>query len=95
MRRPKGVKANKNERMIEIRLRFWPNDIARKGGYIEPKHVWSSGTVRIEPNATHGIKSHKPRLFNSVLDVGAVIERVLIANGIVLHPSNRMKKYIN
>ncbi|MGA8653170.1 MAG: hypothetical protein WB677_21615, partial [Xanthobacteraceae bacterium] len=58
------------------------------------KHAWSGGVVRIERNDTHGIKPGSPKPFHSLLDVGAVIERVLITNGIVLHPGRRMKKYV-
>ena len=94
MPRQKPVKANPNERMIEIKLRFWTNNIARRRGYVRPKEAWSSGTVRIERNDTHRIKPGKPRPFNSLLDVGAVVERVLIDQGLILHPSNRMKKYM-
>jgi hypothetical protein len=95
MRKPKGIKANKNERMIEVKLRFWTNGIAKGAGYVVPKHAWSGGVVRIERNHTHKIKPGSPKPFHSLLDVGAVIERVLIAQGITLHPSKRMKKYVD
>jgi hypothetical protein len=93
MPREKPVKANPNERMIEIKLRFWTNNIARGKGYIRPKEAWSGGVVRIERNATHGIRPTSPKPFHSLLDVGAVVEKVLIAHGITLHPSKRMRKY--
>lgn len=80
--------------MIEIKLRFWTNDIAGKEGEIIPKHAWSSGVVRIERNKSHGISPEAPKPFHSLLDVGAVIEKVLIEHGVVLHPSPKMKKYI-
>jgi hypothetical protein len=48
MRKVRGTKANKNERMIEIKLRFWTNGFATRKGYVRPKHAWSSGVVRIE-----------------------------------------------
>ena len=60
-----------------------------------PKHAWSAGVVRIERNDSHGIKPLSPRPFHSLLDVGAVIEKVLIEHGIVLHPSSRMNKYFD
>jgi hypothetical protein len=80
--------------MIEIKLRFWTNGIARGKGYVAPKQAWSGGVVRIERNDTHGIKPGKPLPFHSLLDVGAVIEKVLIAQGIALQPSKKMKKYL-
>ena len=81
--------------MIEVKLRFWTNGLAKGKGYVAPKHAWSAGVVRIERNATHGIKPGSPKPFHSLLDVGAVIERVLIAQEIILHPGKRMQKYIN
>jgi hypothetical protein len=80
--------------MIEIKLRFWTNDIANKSGKIIPKHAWSSGVVRIEKNAAHGIVSCSPKPFNSLLDGCSVIEQMFIENEIVLHLDKRMKKYI-
>ena len=80
--------------MIEIKLRFWTNGFATKEGYVKPKHAWSSGVVRIERNDTHGIKPSSSRPFHALLDVGTMIERVLISHGIILHPSKRMKKYV-
>lgn len=91
---PRRVKASTNERMIEIKLRFWTNGIAKGAGYVAPKNAWSSGVVRIERNKTHGIKPGSPKPFHSLLDVGSVIERVLIGHGIMLHPSKTMKKYV-
>lgn len=91
----KGIKANQNERMIEVKLRFWTNNIANGKGRVKPKHAWSSGVVRMERNDTHGIKPGSPTPFHSLLDVGAMVERVLIGHGIVLHPSPRMRKYVS
>ena len=89
------VEAEQGERMIEVKIRFWTNDIAGEPGKVVPKHAWSSGVVRMESNSSHGIVPGHPRPFHSLLDVGAVIEKVLIENGIVLHHSRRMKKYMS
>jgi hypothetical protein len=86
--------AKHGQRMIEIKLRFWTNDIAEEAGQIVPKHAWSSGVVRIESNKAHGIVPGAPRPFHSLLDVGAVVEKLLIDQGIVLHLSRRMRKYV-
>jgi hypothetical protein len=91
--RTKSSEAKQGEKMIEVKLRFWTNDIAPEPGRVLEKHAWSSGVVRIERNRSHGITPGSPRPFHSLLDVGAVIERVLIDHGIVLHPSQRMSKY--
>jgi hypothetical protein len=86
--------AKQGEKMIEVKLRFWTNDIAEAEGKIVPKHAWSGGVVRIERNASHGIDPGAPVPFHSLLDVGTKIEKVLIDHGIVLHPGQRMQKYI-
>ena len=83
------------QKMIEVKLRFWTNGIAERSGHILPKHAWSSGVVRIEPNKAHGIRAGKPQPFHSLMDVSAIVEKVLIQHGIVLHPSSRTKKYVN
>ena len=86
--------AEHGQKMIEVKLRFWTNDIADQGGQIMPKHAWTSGVVRIESNKAHGIVPTAPKPFHSLLDVGAVIEKLLIEHNIVLHPSRKMLKYL-
>ena len=67
-----ALEAKYGERMIEVKVRFWTNNIAEGDGNVLPKHAWTSGIVRIERNATHGIKPEKPVPFNSLLEVGSV-----------------------
>lgn len=86
--------AKQGEKMIEVKIRLWTNDISPESGTILPKHAWSGGVVRIEGNKSHGIVPSSPKPFHSLLDVSSVIEKVLIEQGIVLHPSRRMKKYV-
>jgi hypothetical protein len=90
---PKGEKAEVGERMIQISIRFWTNKIANGKGRIVPKHAWSSGMVRMEANATHGIKPKKPTPFHSLMDINSAIEKVLVEHGIVLHSSRNARKY--
>jgi hypothetical protein len=94
-RTPKIARAAQGEKMIEVKLRFWTNNISSEAGNVLAKHAWSSGVVRMERNASHGISPKAPRPFHSLLDVGAVIERVLIDHDIALHPSPRLKKYLS
>ena len=47
----------------------------------------------MEGNKSHGIAPGKPKPFHSLLDIGAVIEKVLIDHGITLHSSKKMGKY--
>ena len=85
--------AQQGERMIEIKIRFWTNNIAEGKGIIRPKHAWAAGVVRIERNESHGITPQKPLPFHTLMDLPAVIEKVLLAQGITLHASKKMKKY--
>ncbi len=91
----KGTTAMVGEKMIQVRLRFWTNKIARQKGKVLPKEAWTSGMVTIDANEAHGIKPrHKPMPFHSLMDIPVVIEKILIANGIKLHSSPKMKKYM-
>lgn len=86
--------AEHGKRMVEIRVRFWTNDLADGKGRIAPKHAWGAGVVRIEPNATHGITAGNPVPFNSMAEIPAIVEKVLIDHGITIHKSTKMKKYM-
>ncbi len=88
-----SLEARHGERMIEVKIRFWTNNLADEKGRVLPKHAWSSGVVRMESNKTHSIVPGAPKPFHSLLDLGAIIERVLIDHGVALHPSRRMRKY--
>ena len=35
--------------MIEVKVRFWTNDLADGKDRIRPKHAWGSGVVRMAP----------------------------------------------
>ena len=85
--------AKHGEKMIEVKVRFWTNDLTDEKGKILPKHGWSSGEVRIKANSSHGIKPQDFALFNSLMDLPVAIENVLVQHGITLYPSTRMKKY--
>ena len=89
-----SFEATQGEKMIEVQLRFWTNDISTEKGKVIPKHAWTSGVVRIERNRSHGIEPSTPKPFHSLLDVGSVIEKVLIEQGIILHPGRKMSKYV-
>jgi hypothetical protein len=81
------------QKMIEVKLRFWTDSIAEKGKIL-PKHAWTSGVVRIERNAAHGIQPAAPKPFNSLLEIGKAIEDVLVEHGVTLHTSKRDRKFI-
>jgi hypothetical protein len=88
-----SLEAKHGEKMIEVKLRFWTDDIAAQKGMVVPKHAWASGVVRMERNKPHGIEPSSPIPFNSLLDVGSAIEKALIEHGVILHPSRKMRKY--
>ena len=86
--------AKYGEKMIEVKVRFWTNDIAKGEGQIKPKHAWTSGVIRMERNESHDVIPMYPRPFNSLMEVPAVIEKVLVEHGITLHLDRKMRKYI-
>jgi hypothetical protein len=88
------VDAPQGEKMIEIRVRLWTNDIAKGEGKVVPKHAWSSGVVLMQRNETHGITPKNPRPFRSLMQLGTVIEDVLKSHQVMLHPSDRMSNYL-
>jgi hypothetical protein len=80
------------EKMIELTVRFWTNNLAEEG-QIVPKHAWASGVVKLEPNATHGIDASRPTPFQSLPDLFSKIEQLMIEHGVTLHPSRVERKY--
>lgn len=88
-----SIQARHNEKMIELRIRFWTNDIAETSGEIVPKHAWDSGVVHVQRNASHDIEPLNPKPFHSLMDLTAVVEKVLIAHGVRLHSGRRSQKY--
>jgi hypothetical protein len=89
-----ALEPKQGKKMIEVRLRFFTNDIALQSGKIIPKHAWTQGVVYMQRNESHSIGRGNPRPFHSLLEIGQVIEKVLLEHGIVLIPSRRMKKYL-
>lgn len=88
------VEAQHGEKMIEVKIRFWTNAIAAEDGKIIPKNAWTNGVVRIQSNKAHGIVAQKPRMFHTLLGIGAAIEKVLTEHEVVLHQSRNMQKYM-
>ena len=90
-----SLEAKQGEKMVEVKIRFWTNNIAPGEDKVFPKHAWASGVVRIERNKSHGIEPTAPVPFHSLLDVGVAIEKVLIRHGVILHAPRQMKKYFD
>jgi hypothetical protein len=41
--------AREGEKMIEVRVRFWTNDLAEGPNRVRPKHAWASGASDVHP----------------------------------------------
>ena len=94
MSKGKTVAARFGERMIEIKIKFWTNNIARSRGQVVPKRAWDSGMVLIERNAAHGIVPRKPLPFHGVMDLSRAIAKVLVAQGITLQLNAKSRKLL-
>ena len=85
--------AKHGQKMLEVRVRFWTDDIAGKKGEIIPKHARGSGMINIDRNDAHGLTPEKWLAFNSMAEIPAVLEKCLIENGVKIISSRKMKKY--
>jgi len=90
------MKAAHGERMIELRIRFFTDKIVKTAGEIKPKHAWDRGVVIMTANRSHGISPKPPKgaVFNSLMELPRVMEKVLIDHGIKFHLGNRSNKYL-
>ncbi len=91
---PTAIPAKHGEKMIEVRVRFFTDQIAGKKNYIIPKHAWDSGFVDMANNKTHGITAATPQPFNSILDLQSVVAKVLVEHAVTLHANTKLGKLI-
>jgi hypothetical protein len=94
MGKRKRTVAPHGQKMIELTIRFWTNNLSRKRGHIVKKECWDAGVVYMHENLAHGITSANPMPFHSLLDLPAKIEKVLITHKVKAHPGKLSKKYI-
>lgn len=87
--------AKHGQKMIQINIRLWTNNISHRKGEIIRKHAWTSGVIRLESNQAHKITLTNPVPFHSLMDLTAVVEKVLIQHGIMLHTSRKLRKYVS
>ncbi|MEM1582842.1 MAG: hypothetical protein QXK89_10125 [Candidatus Bathyarchaeia archaeon] len=86
------VEAKYGERMIELRVAFFTDNIANTEGKVVPKVCWDIGTVRLLANAAHGVKASEPYFFDGLSELLTTIEKLLVDNGIkVLHCPRRTR----
>lgn len=88
----RSVEVRRGEKMIEVRVRFWTNNIAKTKGHIVPKHCWAGGMIYTPKNASHGIKSSGKKPFHSLDEVQSAIEQAMTDVGIKVHESKRRAK---
>ena len=82
------------DKMIEVRIRFFTNDIASEKDHVLPKHAWDNGMVMMDSNKAHEIKPGEPEPFNSILELQGVIVKVLKDHKIRLRPTPKTKKLL-
>jgi hypothetical protein len=85
--------AKHGQKMLEVRVRFWTDDIAKKKGEVIPKHAWGSGMINIDRNEAHGLTPERWLAFNSMAEIASVIEKCILENGVKIISSRKMKKY--
>ena len=86
------MKAPHGEKMIEVRIRFWTNDIAKRKGDIEPRHCWAAGTVHMTRNEAHGLKDDVNVKFNSMAELTAAVEKLMTQARIKMYKSRLESK---
>ena len=95
MHKPKSVHAERGERTIEVRIKFWTNQIAGDNGKVYPKHAWDAGVVMMSANNAHGIITKgNPEILHSILDLPSVVAKVLTKHGVTLHAGRKSRKLI-
>ena len=70
------------DRTIEVKVRFWTNNIARGKGKVVPKFCWEHGSIQVITNPSHGIEPQWITHFHGYHDLASTIEAALKAAGI-------------
>jgi hypothetical protein len=86
------VRSVHGEKMIEVRIKFWTNNIASEKDHVEQKVAWDLGVLVLEKNTLHGIKPKSPVPFHSLADLPGVLEKSLAAHGVKLKHGGRSSK---
>mgnify|MGYP006908215320 CR=1 FL=1 len=89
---PRTSGSTYGEKMIEVSVRFWTNDIASEKGQLVPKHAWDSGMVAVPRNKTHGLGGVEPMAFTSILELTKVIADALAKQGVTLHMGRKSRR---
>lgn len=82
----------RGEKMIELRVRLWTDEIAEVDGAIVKKHCWDYGTVSMLQNDSHGIEPQGDTHFHSIMDLTGVVAEVLARHGVRMHVGPKSAK---
>lgn len=93
-KKPRAVRAAHGEKMLELKVLFFTNGIARRRDAVIPGHGMTRGTVRMDRHIAHARGGGRARPFNSLMELPAAIERVLLDHGVTLHARGKMQRYI-
>jgi hypothetical protein len=93
---PEPTLAPHGEATVEVTIRFFTShmvggDMPR--GTIVPGHAWTRGDVALAANASHGLPRCSAK-FNSLLELSAKIEQVLIGGGVTLYSVGKNARYV-
>jgi hypothetical protein len=70
----------RDAKTIGVTIRFWNVE----PGVIEPGTAWGAGTIYVQANRAHGIKSGDPVPFNRMAELPLKLEEALEAAGVTL-----------
>jgi hypothetical protein len=91
MRRTKAVP--KGERMIEVRLKFFTDELSGRPGYIVPGYCWDHGVVVVSANQAHEVKvGGNPLIFHTLDGIPDAVTRALHRSGVTLVPGYGTRK---
>jgi len=71
----------KDSKTIGVTIRFWNME----PGQVQPGHAWAAGTIYVQANEAHGIKSDEAIPFNRMAEIPLKLEEALAEHGVTLH----------
>jgi hypothetical protein len=85
----------KDNKTIGVVLRFWTNDFTVKHGDRTATACWEQGVMKLEANATKGIKNVNPEPFNCLEDIVPLIKELFRNQGILMVSANKRPRIMN
>jgi len=84
------------EATIKFTAAFFTNGISSKAGRVVRRVCWDKGSVYPQGNERHQIKSTgNPKVFNSLAEIPAALQKSLIAHRIKIRPGSTSRKYLS